>query len=170
MSQVKSIKLSEEQVRFRGKFLNSFLFRLHALFNVPAGFIAGMKLVELEPDHAKSTIPFKWLNKNPFKSTYFAVQSMAAELSTAALAMLAIQGKNPSIALIIIDMEADFPKKATDRVYFTCDDGNAFFEAVEKCIETGEAATVKAKTVGRMKDGTVVSTFYFTWSFKQRKA
>ncbi len=128
-----------------------------------------MKLIELSPDHAVSTIPFKWLNINPFKSTYFAVQSMAAELSTAALAMLAIEGKDPSIALIIINTEAEFPKKATDRIKFTCEDGPAFFEAVERCISTDEPTTVKAKTIGRMPDGTIVSTFHFTWSFKQRK-
>ena len=168
MPEVDHIQLSESQEKFRKKFLNPFLFRLHALFNVPAGFIAGMKLIELDVHHAVSTIPFKWLNINPFQSTYFAVQSMAAELSTAALALLAIQGKHPSVALIIIDLEAEFPKKATGRVKFTCEDGLAFFEAVEKCIETNEPTTVKAKTVGRMEDGTIVSTFHFTWSFKQR--
>ncbi len=168
MAEIKTISLSDPQERFRKKFLNPLLFRLHALFNVPAGFIAGMKLIELNADKAISTIPFKWLNINPFRSTYFAVQSMAAELSTAALAMLAIEGKNQSIALIIINTEAEFPKKATERIRFTCEDGPAFFEAVERCIQTGEPATVKAKTVGRMPDSTVVSTFYFTWSFKQR--
>jgi len=168
MSETKTIQLTNAQQKFRRKFLNPFLFRLHALFNVPAGFIAGMKLIELDAEHAASTIPFKWLNKNPFKSIYFAVQSMAAELSTASLALLAIEGKNPSVALIIIDMEAEFPKKATDRVTFRCESGLEFFEAVEQCVETGEATTVKAKTVGTMSDGTIVSTFHFTWSFKQR--
>lgn len=168
MPDTKSISLTDSQEKFLKKFLNPFLFRLHALFNVPAGFIAGMKIVELNASRAISTVPYKWVNKNPFRSTYFAVQSMAAELSTAALAMLAIQGRNPSIALIIIDLEAEFPKKATDKIEFTCEEGPAFFAAIEQCIETGEPSTVKAKTVGRMPDGTVVSTFYFTWSFKQR--
>ncbi len=169
MHETKTITLTDSQERFRKRFLSPILFRFYVLFNVPAGFIAGMKLVELEADHAVSTIPFKWLNINPFRSTYFAVQSMAAELSTAALAMLAIEGKNPSVALIIINTEGEFPKKATQRICFSCEDGPAFFEAVERCITTNESTTVKAKTVGKMPDGTVVSTFYFTWSLKQRR-
>ena len=34
--------------------------------------------------------------------------------------------------------------------------------------EEEESVEVKMKTEGRMKDGTLVSTFYFTWSFKKR--
>lgn len=132
------------------------------------GWLAGMKVVELDKQKCVTTLPFKWLSKNPFRSMYFAVQSMAAELSTAALAILAIRGKSPSIATIIIDMSAEFPKKATDRVHFTCEAGNEVFEAIEKCEQTGEPVSVKMRTEGKMKDGTTVAIFHFTWSFKQR--
>lgn len=164
-----TISLTPEQESFRSKMVNSWLFRTFLFFRVPAGWIAGMKLVELSAQRAVSTVPFKWLNKNPFKSMYFAVQSMAAELSTASLVLLAMQGKKPSIAYIIIDMSGEFPKKATSRVHFTCEGGEEVFDAVERCIATGEPAVVKLKTVGTMADGTVVSTFYFTWSMKQRR-
>ena len=125
---------------------------------------------ELNEEKCTTSVPFKFLNKNPFKSIYFAVQSMAAELSTATPCMLAITGKKPSVAFIIVDLKATFSKKATGRVYFTCEDGSKAFAAVEKCIETGDSAEVTLKTVGKMKDGTVVSEFEFTWSFKQRKS
>jgi len=160
--------LSSAQEKFRKNMLNGWLFRTYALTQVPMGWIAGMKLIELNPDKAVSTLPFKWLSKNPFKSMYFAVQSMAAELSTAGLALLAIEGQKPSIALIIIDMDGDFPKRATERVYFTCDEGNKVFAAIEECKATGEAVSVNLKTEGKMEDGTLVSVFHFTWSFKPR--
>lgn len=163
-----TFKLTPTQEAFRKKMLNVWLFRSFALFKVPMGWLSGMRLTELTTERAVSTQPFKWLNKNPFKSTYFAVQSMAAELSTAAIGLLAIEGNSPSIATIIIDMKAEFPKKATGRVTFTCEDGQKIFEAVERAKTTGEASTVTAKTVGTMADGTVVSRFEFTWSFKQR--
>lgn len=163
------IHLSTAQKAFCKKMLNPLKFRLFTLVKVPAGFIAGMKLLALNSEVCQTSIPFKFLNKNPFKSIYFAVQSMAAELSTAALALLAIQGVKPSMAFIIVNLEAEFVKKATGKTYFTCENGKEIFEAVQTAINTGESTTVKAKTVGRMKDGTVVSTFYFTWSFKQRK-
>ena len=34
--------------------------------------------------------------------------------------------------------------------------------------QTGEPATASVETVGRMADGTEVSRFVFTWSFKTR--
>ncbi len=161
--------LNNTQEKFRKKMLNPIFFRFFTLTQVPAGAIAGMKLTSLDVNQCQTTLPFKFLNKNPFKSIYFAVQSMAAELSTASLALLAITGKNPSVAFIIVDLEAKFMKKATGKVTFTCENGNEAFDAVEECIKTGDSRVVKMKTVGRMKDGTEVSEFYFTWSFKQRK-
>lgn len=161
--------LNDEQQKFRNKMLNPFMFRFFTWTSVPAGAIAGMKLKSLDTQKCCTTLPFKFLNKNPFKSIYFAVQSMAAELSTAAMALLAITGKNPSVAFIIVDLEAKFYKKATGKVTFTCEDGLDAFDAVDQCIATGEATTAKMKTTGTMEDGTVVSEFYFTWSFKQRR-
>ncbi|MDA0196702.1 MAG: thioesterase [Bacteroidetes bacterium] len=170
MPETQKLPLTKPQEKFKKKFLNAFLFRLHALSNVPAGFVAGMKLISLDTNKAVSTIPYKYLNKNPFRSMYFAVQSMAAELSTASLALLAIEGIVPSVALIVVDLSAEFHKKATGKVTFTCTDGALIFDAVERCISSSEPTTVKAKTTGTMADGTLVSTFYFTWSFKQRAA
>lgn len=134
------------------------------------GWIAGLRVRELDKGKCTTSVPFKFLTKNPFKSTYFAVQSMAAELSTATPCLLAITGQKPSVAFIIVDLKATFTKKATGRVYFTCEDGARAFKAVEKCIQTGESEEATFKTVGKMKDGTVVSEFEFTWSFKQRKS
>lgn len=101
---------------------------------------------------------------------YFAVQSMAAELSTASPCLLAVKGRRPSVAFIIIDLKATFYKKATDRVWFTCQDGENAFQAVQKAIETGQPQLATFKTSGTMKDGTVVSEFELTWSFKQRSS
>ncbi len=95
---------------------------------------------------------------------------MAAELSTAANCMLATTGHDPSVAFIIVDLEAQFSKKATDRVFFTCNDGFKAYEAVQRCIETGEPQAATFETIGRMADGTEVSRFKFTWSFKQRRS
>lgn len=148
--------------------LNPFFFGLYTFWNVPAGWLAGMKLKYLDQQKAVAALPFRWLNKNPFKSIYFAVQSMAAELSTASLALLAVTGRKPGVALIIVDLKAVFPKKAVGKTTFVCEDGALIFDAVEKAVRTGEPSLVTAKTVGRMEDGTVVAEFYFTWSFKQR--
>lgn len=160
--------LTNIQNSVRKKMLNPWIFRFFALLKVPAGWIAGMKIIELEASHCVTTIPFKFLNKNPFKSTYFAVQSMAAELSTASLVLINLEGISPSVAYIITDVEMNFSKKATGKIWFTCEDGASVQHAVDECLTTNESSSVKLKTIGKMKDGTIVSTFYFTWSMKQR--
>lgn len=133
------------------------------------GFLAGLRIRELDENKCVTSVPFKWLTKNPFRSMYFAVQSMAAELSTATPCLLAVQGHQPSIAFIIVDLKASFYKKATGRVFFSCVDGLNAFDAVDAAIKTGEPQTAVFKTEGKMKDGTLVSSFEVTWSFKQRK-
>ncbi|WP_425391227.1 thioesterase [Ekhidna sp.] len=162
--------LSPKQAKLARQVTNGFKFPLFLMKSLPMGWIAGLRVRSLDENTCTTSVPFKYLTKNPFKSTYFAVQSMAAELSTATPCLLAITGKKPSVAFIIVDLKATFSKKAVDRVYFTCEDGHKAFEAVEKCIETGESSEATFKTVGKMKDGTVVSEFEFTWSFKQRKS
>ncbi|WP_420578605.1 thioesterase [Ekhidna sp.] len=162
--------LNPKQQHLANQVTNGFKFPLYMLKSLPMGWIAGLRVRELNENKCTTSVPFKYLTKNPFKSTYFAVQSMAAELSTATPCLLAITGKKPSVAFIIVDLKATFTKKATGRVYFTCEDGAKAFAAVEKCIETGESAEATFKTIGKMKDGTVVSEFEFTWSFKQRKS
>ncbi len=165
-----SRKLNSKQQKLADQVTSGFKFPLYLMKSLPMGWLAGLRVRELTSDSCTTSVPFKNLNKNPFRSIYIAVQSMAAELSTASPCLLAITGQKPSVAFIIVDLKAKFTKKATSRVYFTCEDGEKAFEAVDKCISSGEAAEATLKTVGRMKDGTVVSEFEFTWSFKQRKS
>ncbi|MEO9477755.1 MAG: DUF4442 domain-containing protein [Cyclobacteriaceae bacterium] len=145
-------------------------FRLHLLKNLPMGLLAGLKIENVTKEACTTSVPFKWLNKNPFKSMYFAVQSMAAELSTATTCLVATLGHQSSIAFIIVDCKAQFLKKATEKVYFTCSDADQAFDAVKKCQESDEAVIKTFKTTGKQKDGTVVAEFEFTWSFKRRSS
>ncbi|MEO9871283.1 thioesterase [Ekhidna sp.] len=162
--------LNSKQAHLAKQVTSGFKFSIFLLKGLPMGWLAGLRVRELTAKKCTTSAPFKYLTKNPFKSIYFAVQSMAAELSTATACLLAITGQNPSVAFIIVDLKATFSKKATGRVYFTCEDGQKAFDAVEECINTGESAEATFKTIGKMKDGTIVSAFEFTWSFKQRRS
>lgn len=143
------------------------LMRFFLIARLPLAFFAGLRVRHLEPGRCEVTVPYGWRSQNPFRSVYFAAQSMAAEMSTGALAMLALAGRPPA-AMLIVGLEAEFGKKATSLVTFTCSDGAALFAAVEQTLATGEPATATVETVGRMADGTEVSRFRFAWSFKRR--
>ncbi|MBI3137829.1 MAG: DUF4442 domain-containing protein [Sphingobacteriales bacterium] len=144
-------------------------FRLFLLMRLPAAFIAGVRVRELDEQRAVVTIPYKWLSQNPFRSTYFACLSMAAEMSTGALAMAHLYKIHPAVSMLVVKVESAYFKKATDRTAFVCADGGLFRKAIEETIATGEAVTVRAKSVGTNKAGELVAEFWVTWSFKVRK-
>ena len=146
----------------------SFQFRFFLLLKMPIAWLAGMKVEYIDFDQCIASMPFRWLSQNPFKSIYFATQAMSAELSTGALAMLAVEGCEPSVAMLITNMQASYTKKATQTVFYKCEEGAKLFEAVARAQSTGEGQTVTVETVGSYKDGTEVSRFKFTWSFKVR--
>ncbi|MBL7748236.1 MAG: DUF4442 domain-containing protein [Chitinophagaceae bacterium] len=152
------IKLMKHPVKFR-----MFLFT-----KLPAAFFAGVRVREADEKRCVVTVPYKWLSQNPFRSTYFACLSMAAEMSTGALAMAQLYKLNPPVSMLVVKVESEYFKKATGRTSFVCEDGELFQQAVEETIATGEARTVKARSTGRNKDGEVVAEFMITWSFKAK--
>ena len=140
--------------------------RLFLFIKLPAAFFAGVRVRELDADKCMVTVPYKWLSQNPFRSTYFACLSMAAEMSTGALAMAHLYKIDPPVSMLVVGVDSVYMKKATGRTYFVCEEGKLFQKAIEETIATGEARIVKAKSVGKNKDGEVVAEFYITWSFK----
>ena len=81
-------------------FKSSFKFRLVLLRTLPMGFLSGMKIKKLDENSCQVQVPYKWLNKNPFRSTFWAVLGMAAEMSSGALVLLYTYKQNPSISML----------------------------------------------------------------------
>ena len=154
--------------KLRKRLTNPWLMRAFLLAKLPLGFVAGLRVAHVDTESCRTTVPYGWRTQNPFRSTYFAAQSMAAELSTGAPAMLAVEMAPASVAMLITGLDATFGKKATDTTTFTCDEVPKLFDAVRETLRTGEPAVATLETVGRMPDGTEVSRFTFTWSFKKR--
>lgn len=154
--------------KIRRRMINPWLMRAFMLGKLPLGLFAGLRVASVDTRRCETTVPYGWRTTNPFRSTYFAAQSMAAELSTGTLALLATELAPDPVAMLIIDMEATFGKKATAMTTFTCEEGDVIFAAVESTLANGEPATATAETVGRMANGVEVSRFRFTWSFKKR--
>lgn len=160
--------LSSKQSQFREEFLAPFRQKIYFLKSLPMGLLSGIRLTYLDEEKSVAEVPFWWLNKNPFTSIYFAVQSMAAELSTAAPVILALKGLDTDVAFIIVELKAEFIKKAQSRVEFTCEEYMNIHDAMAKLSKPGDTITVTAKTVGRDISDEEVARFYFTWSFKVR--
>ena len=143
-----------------GKF-NSFLF-----FKLPSAWWCGVRLTELAEDHAIASVRHRWVNQNPFKSMFWAVQGMAAELATGALVMQEIQKSGRPVSMLVLNNKADFQKKARGRISFRCEDGPQLKEALERALDSGEGHTVWMRSVGTNENGEVVSEFHFEWTLK----
>lgn len=157
-----------KQKDFRSLANNNFLLKLFFLKKTPMGILSGMKVVELDEEHCSVSVPFNYLTKNPFKSTYFAVQSMAAELSSGAMAISEVSLASRPVSMLVLDMKAKFTKKARTKVVFTCSNGKEISEAVHNAISTGEGQTVTIISKGTDTEGDIVSEFQFTWTFKAK--
>jgi acyl-coenzyme A thioesterase PaaI-like protein len=141
-------------------------FRLFLLSKLPAAYFSGVRIRSFDRDKAEVTVPFKWFTTNPFRSTYFACLSMAAEMSTGALAMAHLYKRHPPVSMLITATSAEFLKKATGKTTFLCEDGAMIKQAILECVSSGQAEEVVAKSTGRNQAGDIIAVFTFTWSFK----
>lgn len=141
--------------------LNAFLF-----LKLPSAFWCGVRVIEIKPEKCVATVTHKWFNQNPFKSMYFAVQAMAAELTTGALVMYQIKKSGKSISMLVANNKGNFSKKATGKIIFTCTDGHLIEEAIFKTIATGEGQTIWLKSIGKDSKADQVSEMDFEWSIK----
>ena len=139
-----------------------------AFFKLPSAWWCGVRLRSCDEEKAVVTVRHKWFNQNPFKSMFWAVQGMAAELSTGIMVSSQIRECGENISMLVANNNANFSKKATGKITFTCEDGQKIKEALDQTIATGEGQTFWMKSVGVNKAGEVVSTFNFEWTVKLR--
>jgi len=138
------------------------------LWNLPLAFFARLRVDEMSMQKASISLPYNYLNKNPFRSIYFADLSMAAELSTGILAMAHVE-KNPiPVSMLVLGVKAEFVKKAKTRIIFTCFQGELLEKTISQSIAENEGRTCEVFTEGLDADGEVVARFWFTWTFKPK--
>jgi len=145
---------------------NVWLFRILLLRILPLGFFTGLKVVKIDDRVCSVSVPFKWLNKNPFRSVYFAVLSMAAEMSTGLPAFSYTWKSVPAISMLVTGMKATFTKKAAGTVIFTFSGCKEMQQAIQKAVDTGESVTLECESIGATREGTEICRFYLTWSFR----
>lgn len=141
--------------------LNTFLF-----LKLPCAFWSGVRVKAISKEQCVVTVKHRWFNQNPFKSMYFAVQAMAAELTTGTLVMMQIKSRGKNISMLVANNNAHFSKKATGRITFICSDGHLVEEAIAKTIASGAGQTIWMKSIGQNEKGEQVSEMNFEWSIK----
>ena len=159
--------LTPKQALLRRRMLSPFTWRLFAARKLPSVGFWGIRIRELDRDACTVTMPYGWRTQNPFRSTYFAAQCGAAELSTGALALLHLEGK-PGVSMLVTRFDSEYYKKASDTLRFECRSGGDIAAAVDEALRSGEGQTVVAVSEAFLPDGAPASRFKVTWSFRRR--
>ena len=144
--------------------LTSFLF-----FKIPSAYWSGVRVRTFNPDESTVQVKHSWFNQNPFRSMYFAVQAMAAELSTGVLVMYHIRKTGRPISMLVASNKSTFIRKATGKITFVCSEGGKIKDAIDRAIETGEGQTFWMTSTGTNEMGEQVSGFEFEWTIKLKQ-
>src|SRR4030081_1046026 len=110
---------------FRTLWTNPLGIRAMLWSKLPLAAFAGLRIVRLDETGAEVSLPAGWRTQNPFGSTYFAAQAMAAEMSTGAPALWFIEQSGARVSSLVTGLSAAFTRKATERTTFTFSDGAA---------------------------------------------
>ena len=138
------------------------------LFKLPAAWLTGVRLTLIDESKCEVKVRFKWINQNPYRSMFWAVQAMAAELTTGMLLTKSIQDSNSDISMLLVSNKSSFYKKAVGKITFVCDEGEIAKQLINSTIKnTTSKAWFKAN--GYDEAGDQVSEFDFEWSCKKRK-
>ncbi len=156
--------------RFLELVTHPFKLRLFLLKNLPSAFFSGVRVQYADEQKSIVTVPYKWFTTNPFRSTYFACLSMAAEMSTGVLAMAHVYKHNPPISMLVLKVNGNYLKKATGTTTFTCEDGEQIRQVIREAASSGKSTSITARSVGTDKEGNIVAEFAITWSFKLKSS
>ena len=141
--------------------LNYFL-----MFKLPSAYFCGIRTKFIDDTKCIVTVKHRWINQNPFNSMFWAVQGMAAELTTGAMVMAKIKESGKNISMLVANNKASFTKKATGKISFECVEGHLIDSAIEKAVNTLEGQTFWMNSRGVNDDGVEVSNFSFEWTIK----
>ena len=144
--------------------LTPFGINLYTFFNLPSAWWCGVRVKKITRKYCSTKVNLNWINKNPFKSIFWAIQGMAAELSTGVLIMQASKSFKCDISMLVINNKATFTKKAKGQIVFSCDDGEAVDKTFTKLLKTNKSQTLWLQAKGIDKEGGIVSTFDFEWT------
>ena len=136
---------------------------------LPAAWLTGVRLTSINDDICEVKVRHRWISQNPYRSMYWAVQGMAAELTTGILIMQAINESKKNISMLVLNNKANFSKKAKGLIRFNCNQGKKINETINRALETKKSQTVWVKSHGKDESGDVVSSFEFEWTIMLKK-
>ena len=144
---------------------NPWKLRLWMIAKLPMGLLSGMYIESLEENRCVVILKDRWWIRNPFRSVFWAVMGMAAELSTGALVYAYASGTD--VKFILVGMEAKFFKKTKGKSYYFCDTGLDVSRSIELLVNTNDTSIVMLPVTAKDEAGQVLATFTFQWQLRK---
>jgi len=163
------LNLSPAAEQQRRQLLNPWMFRAYLLRRIPLAAFAGLRVRRLDETGCDVWLPGGWRTRNPFASTYFAAQAMAAEMSTGAPAAILVASAPASVAFILRGIKAVFTKRIVGGSVFTFEDVAGLRAVVDRAAAAPDEQAYTGRSTGRTAEGEVAAEFDVTWSFKRRR-
>ena len=146
------------------------LIQLFGITKVPMIWYCRPKVIEHTDEKIEIKIPLKRKTKNHLGSMYFGVLAVGADITGGFLAMDPIQESGRKINLIFKDFKADFLKRPEGDVHFTCNDGLAVKELVDRVSKSSDRHNYKLSIEATVPSisSEVVAKFELTLSLKDK--
>jgi acyl-coenzyme A thioesterase PaaI-like protein len=147
--------------------------RTVGLLKIPVLFFLSPTVLELDDYRCVVRIPLTRRAKNHLGSMYFGALCAGADCAGGLIAWKLgdeAAARGHKIALVFKDFKADFLKRAEGDVHFTCEEGQAIRQMVDRVIATGERQNLPVQvtaTVPSKLGKEPVAQFTLTLSLKR---
>ncbi len=156
-------KLIPEAVR------NTAYLRYFGLTRIPLLYYVRPSVVEQTDRRVVIRIPLNRRTRNHHGSMYFAALAMGADVAVGLLAVKLIGQQDKKVSFIFKDFNAEFYRRATADVYFSCDQGEQISELVRNAISNTQRIETPLHAIATVpaENDEPVARFRLTLSLKQ---
>ena len=148
----------------------SVLFKGFMAAKMPLGLAAGLRVGDLDAAKCTIVLPGGWRTQNPFGSTYWAAQGMAAELASGLHPFVYAQGATVPVRMILARCAGEFVRMCKTDARFEFHQGELIENAIRSTLSSGENVDCVTEVLGYDAGNELVSRWSFTWAFRAKLA
>ncbi|MBI1753727.1 MAG: DUF4442 domain-containing protein [Acidobacteria bacterium] len=146
--------------------------RLFGWLKIPMLASVRPSVIELSETRCVVRVPLRRWTRNHLGSMYFGALAIGADCAGGLLAMELIKRSKQEVSLVFKAFQAAFLKRPESDVYFTCEEGAAIREQVQRALASEDRVTgpVRVQAAVRAADGSFepVAEFVLELSLKRR--
>ncbi len=147
------------------------LLRSFGFLKIPMLFFVFPRVIEVTDERCVVRVRLNRRTKNHLRSMYFGALAVGADCAGGLIAMRQIRKQEIPVSLIFKDFRADFLKRPEGDVLFTCEEGLAIGELVQKILVSGKRENMPVSitaTVPSRFGNEPVAKFILTLSLKRK--